>query len=103
MACLVCSSKPESSAALLPVGGQGVATGPVTSEPLPMESGDPAQPAGSGNANEASLNSMQLQHLDQHLGQQIACSAASVPGQQQSLPYPGAYHIEPSPQPLAQT
>ena len=68
------------------------------SEPMLTESGDAAQPGGRGNTAEASLNSMQpqLQHLDQRLGQQVTYSASPVHGQQQSLPYPGAYHMEPS-------
>ncbi|KAL3142072.1 hypothetical protein ABBQ32_004700 [Trebouxia sp. C0010 RCD-2024] len=96
---LVCSSKPDSSVALLPAEGQHLAIGHVMSEPMLMESGDPAHPAGRANTAEASLNNMQpqLQHLDHSLGQQqLSYSAAPVHGQQQSLPHPGAYHIEPS-------
>ena len=68
------------------------------SEPMLTESGDGAQPGGRANTAEVSLNSMQpqLPHLDQRPGQQVSYSAAPVHGQQQSLPYPGAYHMEPS-------
>lgn len=92
-------AKPESSVALLPMEGQHPATGHVMSEPMLMESGDPAHQAGRANTADASLNSMQpqLQHLDHSLGQQqLTFSAAPVHGQQQSLLYPSAYHIESS-------
>lgn len=95
---LVCSSKPESTAAP-PVGEQFAATVPVTHEAVPMQSDDLPQPAGPVHGTALSLNSMSQQHQ----GQQMAYPAAPVQGQQQTSPYPGAYHLETAQQPVAQT
>ena len=95
---LVCSSKPESTAAPL-TGEQITASGPVTHEAVPMQSDDPAQPAGPVHGTEASLNSIP----ERHQAQQMAYPAAPVQGQQQTTPYPGAYHLETAQQPFAQT
>ena len=95
---LVCSSKPESTAAP-PVGEHITATVPVTSKAVPMQSDDLAQPADSVHGTGASLNSMPQQHQ----GQQMAYPVAPVQSQQQTSPYPGAYHLESAQQPVAQT
>ena len=94
---LVCSSKPEGAAAP-PVGEQMTAAGPVTYEAVPMQSDDLAQGAGPVHGTGASLNSMPQQHQ----GQQTAYPAAPVHSQQQTMPYPDAYHPETA-QPVAQT
>ena len=82
------------------MGEQVTATGPMTHEAVPMQSDDLAQPAGPVHGTGATLNSIPPQ---QHQAQQIAYSAAPVQGQQQTLPYPGAYHLETAQQPVAQT
>lgn len=96
---LICSSKPESTAAP-PVGEQSTATGAVTHEAVSMQSDDLAQPAAPVHGTGASLNSLPPQ---QHQAQQMAYSAAPFQGQQQTSHYPGAYHLETAQQPVAQT
>lgn len=99
---LVCSSKPESTAA--PHAGEQItATGPITHEAVQMQSDDTAHPAGALFATGASLNSLLPQQSQQHQGQPLTHSAAPVQGQQQTSAYPGACHVESALQPAVQT